>query len=298
MEFGLDEKGQEILLKDGRYQVMMAWEKPYMEACIDALKPSGDVLEIGFGLGYSANRIQSYHPKTHTIIECDPVVASKANEWAKNHPGVKIIEKTWQEVLPSLGQFDTIFFDDYPLEPSGKIEKAAIEASNATPVVQAGKRLMKEQEEMLPQLKTQQYSDKDLQDFIGMLPETDKGHLPRFLIELYHQGQVKKEQLKNHLSSEQFAALEDKMSSIESCRGDRLFEFLLPCLKNHMRKGARFSCYLESAVSKSEDPLFQKYVIENPEVDYSETRITVDVPEHCRYFSGNEALVITITKQI
>jgi hypothetical protein len=31
--------------------VMMEWERPYMEACVDALKisPSDSVLEIGFG---------------------------------------------------------------------------------------------------------------------------------------------------------------------------------------------------------------------------------------------------------
>ena len=29
-----------------------------------------DVLEIGFGCGYSASRIQSFKPRSHTIIEC------------------------------------------------------------------------------------------------------------------------------------------------------------------------------------------------------------------------------------
>lgn len=72
-------------MKDGNLQVMMEWEKPYMEACIDALKPIGDVLEVGFGLGYSSTRIQKYHPKSHTIIECDPTVVQKAKEWAKNY---------------------------------------------------------------------------------------------------------------------------------------------------------------------------------------------------------------------
>merc|ERR1740130_545579 len=55
-------------------QVMMAWEKDYMCACVDALKiTKGDsVLEIGFGCGFSANQVQSYRPRSHTIIECDP----------------------------------------------------------------------------------------------------------------------------------------------------------------------------------------------------------------------------------
>ena len=50
--------------------IMMEWEKPYMEACVDhmAINSSSVVLEIGFGLGYSATRIQSYRPKRHVII--------------------------------------------------------------------------------------------------------------------------------------------------------------------------------------------------------------------------------------
>ena len=36
------------------FQVMMEWEKPYMKK-VKNLKPKGDVLEIGFGLGYSRN---------------------------------------------------------------------------------------------------------------------------------------------------------------------------------------------------------------------------------------------------
>ena len=44
---------KDILINNKNEQVMMAWEKPYMEKCIDVLQPHGDVLEIGYGLGYS-----------------------------------------------------------------------------------------------------------------------------------------------------------------------------------------------------------------------------------------------------
>src|SRR5579871_2039641 len=100
MEYKKDEHGKEVLLKDGKFQVMMEWEKPYMHACIDALKPFGDVLEIGFGLGYSSDRIQTHRPKSHTIIEYHPEVAKRAREWAKRYPNVTIIEDTWQHALP------------------------------------------------------------------------------------------------------------------------------------------------------------------------------------------------------
>src|SRR5262249_17301073 len=107
MEYSKDEEGKEVLLKDGKFQVMMEWEKPYMDACIDALKPFGDVLEIGFGLGYSAERIQTYHPRSHTIVEFHPEVAARAREWAKRYPNVMIVEDTWQNALANLGVFDS-----------------------------------------------------------------------------------------------------------------------------------------------------------------------------------------------
>ena len=56
-----DENGKDILCnEDDRHQIMMEWEKPYMEKSIELLNPFGKVLEIGFGLGYSATKICSF----------------------------------------------------------------------------------------------------------------------------------------------------------------------------------------------------------------------------------------------
>ena len=128
-KFQIDENNEEILLSATNAQVMMEWEKPYMEASIDVLKPIGDVLEIGFGCGYSATQIMKYTPKSYTFIECDSVVIKRAKEWIKNYPNVPIyiVEGRWQEKLHSLGTFDEIYFDDYPLDitkDSKDIEKA------------------------------------------------------------------------------------------------------------------------------------------------------------------------------
>ena len=74
LEYTTDEFGKDLLLQDDGFQVMMEWEKPYMKACIDKLNPSGRVLEIGFGLGYSASHIQTYEDiEEHTIIEYSPL---------------------------------------------------------------------------------------------------------------------------------------------------------------------------------------------------------------------------------
>ena len=126
-EYKIDRYGKEILLQDGKHQIMMEWEKPYMEACIDKLKPKGDVLEIGFGMGYSATQIQKYKPKSHTIIEMDKEVIKRLKKWAKNYDNINIIEGTWQKTLNTLGKFDEIFFDDYPLKfPERHLEERLI----------------------------------------------------------------------------------------------------------------------------------------------------------------------------
>lgn len=116
MKYKNDEVGQEMLFDEANdYQTMMEWEKPYMEALVDHLAPSGDVLEVGFGMGYSASQIQKHNINTHTIIENDPVVLENLRVWAKSQPHkVIIIEDTWMNALRYLGKFDSIFFDDAP----------------------------------------------------------------------------------------------------------------------------------------------------------------------------------------
>ena len=112
-----DEHNKDILInKTDNEQVMMEWEKPYMEACIQALEPKGDVLEIGFGLGYSARALCSYSIQSYTVIECEPVVWEKVIEFQKEYPHIKInlIKGRWQDMLHALPTFDTIFFDDFP----------------------------------------------------------------------------------------------------------------------------------------------------------------------------------------
>ena len=117
LSYTTDEYNKEILInKDTKEQVMMEWEKPYMEACIQSLEPKGDVLEIGFGLGYSARALCSYPIQSYTVIECEPIVWEKVIEFQKDYPHIKInlIKGRWQEMLHTVPTFDTIFFDDFP----------------------------------------------------------------------------------------------------------------------------------------------------------------------------------------
>jgi hypothetical protein len=314
MEYGKDEQGKELLLKEGKFQVMMEWEEPYMNACIDALKPFGDVLEIGFGLGYSAARIQTYHPKSHTIIEFHPEVAARARDWAKQYPHVTIIEDTWQNALAQLGLFDCIFFDDYPLQSEQEIQKMEEERAHSSLLLQNGEKTIREVEEAIPFLTQIKYSDADLDLLMKEIPlgQTELIlQFAHFLKELCQRGQIAKCQLQNKLKllvDEKKLGVEELDFLLEQTQknepfafagtSDRLFRFLSTCLRSHMRKDARFSCFLSSAVSRYEDKRFVDEIITNPYLDFHEEEITLEVPAHCGYFSGNKALVITIVKRI
>lgn len=127
--FVKDINNKDIIIdtQNNNYQVMMEWEKPYMEKLIKNLKPKGNVLEIGFGLGYSANEIQKYNIKSHTIIESDKNVLKKLKFWAKKQKHkVIIVEGTWQNKLKQLKKFDSIFFDDAPLNEYPDIENTRV----------------------------------------------------------------------------------------------------------------------------------------------------------------------------
>jgi len=113
-----DKYNKDILLDSTqKHQIMMEWEKPYMEACIQKLQPFGDVLEVGFGLGYSATEIQKFPINSYTVIECDEETYKRALKWKEkyNHQ-INVILGKWEEVYQKLSQFDCIFFDDFDLK--------------------------------------------------------------------------------------------------------------------------------------------------------------------------------------
>jgi len=92
--------------------IMMSWEDPVMKKHAEIIcSNGGDILEIGFGMGYSSAHIQNQDIKSHTIIEIHPEVARRAREWAKDKPTVIIIEADWYDVIDDLKTYDGIFYD-------------------------------------------------------------------------------------------------------------------------------------------------------------------------------------------
>ncbi|KAI9106610.1 hypothetical protein K1719_022138 [Acacia pycnantha] len=106
---------EDKLMDSNSKAVMMAWEKPLMEAHAKAIcSGGGHILNIGFGMGLVDTAIQQYAPVTHTIVEAHPEVYERMlrTGWGQKE-NVKIIFGRWQDVLTQLETYDGIFFDTY-----------------------------------------------------------------------------------------------------------------------------------------------------------------------------------------
>ena len=99
-------------------EIMEDWQIPLMEAMADVITETrGDILEIGFGRGISADMIQARSVKSHTVIECNDFVAEQFHQWKTKYPDadIRLSHGLWQDTIDDLGKFDGIFFHTYPL---------------------------------------------------------------------------------------------------------------------------------------------------------------------------------------
>lgn len=259
------------------------WENAYRKVLIEALHPFGDVLQVGFNRE-AAEQIQLFHPSHHAIIEHDPNSAVEARIWAKQHSGVQIIEEHWQSAMPQLGIFDAIFFDEKPVLQTGAGKE----------FLQRGNQLLEEIETQFPQLAAMRYSEADLDAFCHSAVHSSKNHLSQFLLELEEKGQISPE-LREKMSRKYKlkVARPKKVSAVFRTYLDLTFFFLKDCLKNHMRKGSRFSSFSRDSASKSDDHLFFEHIITNPVVDYMEKLVSIKIPETKK---GKKGLVLVLEK--
>lgn len=96
--------------------IMMWWEGELMTRQADLTSNEGwDVLEIGFGLGISANRMLEKNPKSYTIVEVHPEMIRRVKKWMRDKPNVTLIEGDWIENIDLITQkkYDGIFFDTH-----------------------------------------------------------------------------------------------------------------------------------------------------------------------------------------
>jgi hypothetical protein len=68
------------------------------------------ILEIGYGMGLSANQIQANNPTKHVIIEKHEQVYNNAVDWAKDKDNVEVILGDYKEVISTLtDKFDGVY---------------------------------------------------------------------------------------------------------------------------------------------------------------------------------------------
>lgn len=274
-----------------KLKILLEWKKSYIEVLIDSLDPLGNVLEIGFGIGLAAERIQKHHPKTHIIIESNPQVLDEAIKWADKNPNTTVIQGGWETVLPTLGKFDSIFFNDYPLELDIAImnflfPEDALQTSNQA------KELLSILEEKMSQL-TVQFSDQDIEDFYQKVGQFNLKEMPKFFIKLKDNGNISQAQYENSVKKYRINEIVAQKNNTPDAikKPDTMLLFLEECLKNHMNKGSRFSSFLNSQISKYEDSQFFDNIITNTDVEYKETSVQIKMSDKTR-----EALIILVEK--
>jgi guanidinoacetate N-methyltransferase len=107
-------------------EIMEDWQLPLMRAMADVAGRSGaNVLEVGFGLGVSAEMLQEKQLGSHTVIECNQSVVGRFHDWRAAHAGrdIRLVEGLWQDVIDDLGTFDSIFFHTYALDEDEAAER-------------------------------------------------------------------------------------------------------------------------------------------------------------------------------
>lgn len=75
----------------------------------------GHILEVGFGLGCSANKFINSNIESYTCIEINDAIYQQALDWAQDKPNVTIINGSWEQTFPTLtNKYDGIYYS--PLE--------------------------------------------------------------------------------------------------------------------------------------------------------------------------------------
>lgn len=127
-------------------EIMEMWQLPIMQCMADKVASNGgDILEIGFGLGMSANMIQAYPVKSHTIVECVDNLAEQCRNWGRGQAcsEVKVLQGRWEDLTHEFKTYDGIFFHTYPMDSVEYAELTRNYATVAQPFFEVAARHLK-----------------------------------------------------------------------------------------------------------------------------------------------------------
>ncbi len=100
------------------HDIMEDWQLPVMRAMADVVSEArGDILEIGFGRGVSADYIQAHGVKSHTVVECNDSIVERFRKWKAAYPDsdIRLIHGRWEDVQDRFEKYDGVFFHTYAL---------------------------------------------------------------------------------------------------------------------------------------------------------------------------------------
>ncbi len=126
--------------------IMEDWQLPMMRVMADiATRQHGDVLEIGFGRGISAEFIQQRGANSHTVIECNDSVVDRYKRWREQHPSkdIRLVHARWQDAMEQLSSYDAIFFHTYPMNEAEYLEQALNSATFAEHFFETAAKLLR-----------------------------------------------------------------------------------------------------------------------------------------------------------
>ncbi|MEL6895476.1 MAG: amino acid adenylation domain-containing protein, partial [Planctomycetota bacterium] len=107
-------------------EIMEDWQTPIMQAMAnDVTQSHGDILEIGFGRGVSAEMIQARGVRSHTIVEMNPhSIRHHYEPWRLRHSkaDIRIVQGAWQDHVQDLQLYDGVFFHAFPMNEGEFIE--------------------------------------------------------------------------------------------------------------------------------------------------------------------------------
>lgn len=273
----------------------MDWKQEYAKGIIKALNPHGEVLEIGFGLGYAATEIQAYKPKTHTIIESDPEKFKEAKKWAGKYPNAILIEDSWEHALPKLKEFDAVFFNDFILLAKGEEEQSP-STEEVSRAMKETKDLLRDIDKELSQV-TAAYSDQEVEEFYQEVGQFHGGELPSFFKRLKQNGQISEQQYNNFIKKYKIGKdVKGQGMAPLMVPMDPMLECLEACLSNHMRKGGRFAFSSSNLTSKYEDPQFFEKIITNPYLEFTET--VLPLTKNAEGDSPEKMLLLVVEKKV
>jgi len=275
------------------------WKIRYLDLLIKALKPKGDVLEVGFRSSQAADKIEECQPKSHTIIEGNPKYLEMAKAWAKNHPNVKIISEDWEKALPKLGTFDAIFFNAYSEEGDlGFLNYLdPEELKEASQNIQS---ILGKFEKEFDSIDVN-FTDEDIDNFFENHNVMNGNTMEEFFNKLFE---------KEYITEKQHKKIGEKLKAVESQqrRSDKgteetnegeeptlLLRFLRICLSKNMHVGSRFTGFASGQLSLYGNQLFFNEIICNPSLNFQENLETVEQSDS-NGVQLHKALVFTVEK--